>query len=67
MKNKISTVILILVTIIIIYFLRTNFSEYTLKKTISSCVIAQKRTSISLDIEKIKKFCEEKIRKQKED
>ena len=32
MKNKIFTVILILVTIIIIYFQRTNFSEYTLKK-----------------------------------
>ena len=65
MKNKISTVILILVTIIIIYFLRTNFSEYNVKKTISACVIAQKRTSISFDIEKAKKFCEEKIRKQK--
>ena len=67
MKNKIFTVILILVTIIIIYYQRTNFSEYTLKKTISSCVMAQKLTSTSLDIEKAKKFCEEKIRKQKED
>ena len=67
MKNKIYTVILLLVTIIIIYFQRTNFSEYTLKKTISSCVIAQKRTSNSLDIEKVKKFCEEKIRKQRKD
>ena len=45
MKNKILTVILILGTIIIIYFQRTNFSEYTLKKAISSCVIGQKQTS----------------------
>jgi len=67
MKNKIFTVILILVTIIIIYFQRTNFREYTLKKTISSCVIAQKRTSTSFDIEKAKKFCEEKIKKQRGD
>ena len=67
MKNKISTVILILVTIISIYFLRIYFSEYNLNKTISSCIIGQKRTSVSLDIEKAKKFCEEKIRKQKED
>jgi len=67
MKNKIFTVILLLVAIIIIYFQRTNFREYTLKKTISSCVIGQKRTSISFDIEKAKKFCEEKIRKQIED
>ena len=67
MKNKIFTVILILVTIISIYFLRTNYSEYNIKKTISACVIGQKRTSISFDIEKAKKFCEEKIRKQRED
>ena len=65
MKNKIFTVILILVTIISIYFLRTNYSEYNIKKIISACVIAQKRTSISFDIEKAKKFCEEKIRKEK--
>ena len=65
MKNKIFTIILLLVTIIIIYFLRTNFSEHILKKTISSCVIGQKRTSTSFDIEKANKFCEEKIRKKK--
>ena len=67
MKHKIFTAILILVTIIIIYFQRANFSEHTLKKVISSCVIGQKRTSISFDMEKAKKFCEEKIRKQRED
>ena len=65
MKNKIFTVILILIAIISIYFLRTNFSEYNIKRTISACIIAQKRTSISFDIEKAKIFCEEKIRKQK--
>ena len=65
MKNKIFTVFLILVAIIIIYFQRTNFSEYTLKKTISSCVIGQKRTSDSFDLEKAKKFCEEKIKRNK--
>ena len=66
MKNKILTVILILGTIIIIYSQRTNFTKHTLKKVISSCVIGQKRTSDSFDIEKAKKFCEEKIRKQRE-
>jgi len=67
LKNKIFTVILILGTLIVIYFQRTNFNEHILKKTISSCVIGQKRTSVSFDIEKAKKFCEEKIRKQRED
>ena len=66
MKNKIFTTILILlIAIISIYFLRTNWSEYNTKKIISACVIGQKRTSISFDIEKAKIFCEEKIRKQK--
>ena len=67
MKSKIFTVFLLSATIIIIYFQRTNFSEHTLKKVISSCVIGQKRTSDSFDIEKAKKFCEEKIRKQRGD
>ena len=67
MKNKISKLIFILVGIIAIYLLRTNFSEYNLKKTVSACVIAQKRTSESFDSQKAKKFCEEEIRKKKED
>ena len=49
--------------IVVIYFLRTNFSEYNLKKTVSACILAQKQTSKSFDIEKAKKFCEESIKK----
>jgi len=63
MKNKILKLILILFVILVIYFLRTNFSEYNLKKTISACVLAQKSTSESFDLEKATKYCEEKIRK----
>ena len=66
MKNKLSKFFFILVGIIVIYLLRTNFSEYNLKKTVSACIIAQKRTSESFDLQKAKKFCEEGIRKQKE-
>ena len=50
-----------------IYFAKTNFSEYNLNKSISACVVAQKRTSESFDIEKSKKYCEEQVTKQKED
>ena len=68
MKNKILKFIFILLFgIISIYLLRTNFSEYNLKKTVSACIIAQKRTSKSFDLQKAKKFCEKEIRKQKED
>ena len=67
MKNKILNFFFILVLIIIIYFLRIGFSEYNLKKTVSACIIAQKRTSKSFDLEKANKFCEKEIRKQKEE
>ena len=63
-KNNILKLVVILFVIIIIYFLRTNFSEYNLKRLISACILAQKGTSESFDIDKAKKFCEEKIRKK---
>ena len=58
-------IILFVIFVVIAMFIISKFSDHNLKKTISSCVIAQKRTSISFDIEKAKKFCEEKIRKQR--
>ena len=67
MKNKISKFIFILFVIFVIYFLRTNFSEYNIKKTVSACVLAKKQTSKSFDQQKAKKSCEESIRKKKED
>ena len=63
MKNKILNFIFILVVIFVIYFVRTNFSEYNLKKTISACILAQKPISKSFNLQKAEKFCEEKIRK----
>ena len=62
--NKILKYIFVLAgLIIVIYFLRTNFSQYNLKKTVSACILAQKQTSKSFDLEKAKKFCEESIMK----
>ena len=67
MKKNFLKLIFILIGIIIIYFAKTSFSEYNLEKSISACVVAQKRTSESFDLEKSKKYCEEEVRKQKED
>ena len=67
MKDKILKLIIILLGLIIIYLSKTKFSEYNLQKAISACVVAQKRTSQSFDLEKSKKYCEERVRKQKED
>ena len=61
--NILKLLFIILFVIIIIYFLRTHFSEYNLKRTISACILAQKGTSESFNAEKARKFCEEKIRK----
>ena len=66
MKKNFLKLIIILIAIILIYFAKTNFSEYNLEKSISACVVAQKRTSKSFDLEKSKKYCEENVRKQKE-
>ena len=63
-KYNILKLLFILFVIIIIYFLRTHFSEYNLKRTISACILAQKGTSESFNLEKARKFCEEKIRKK---
>ena len=66
LKRNLLRFIAILFVAMLFYFLKNNFIEYNLGKSISAWVVAQKRTSESFDLEKVKKFCEEKIRKQKE-
>ena len=66
MKKIFKLIILIIFGIILIYFLKTNFTEYNLEKSINACIVAQKRTSETFDMEKTKKYCEEAVRKQKE-
>ena len=67
MKKIISKVIFIVVAIVLIYFLKTNFAEYNTEKSISACILGEKRTSKSFDLKKAKKYCEEQIRKKKKD
>ncbi len=66
-KRNLLRIVGILFLVIVIYFLKNNFIEYNLQKSISSCIVVQKRTSESFDLEKSKKYCEEEIRKQKGD
>ena len=42
-----------------------NFSDHNLKKTISACIVAQLQTAESPDVEKAKKICEERVKKDK--
>ena len=61
MKKNILLVIFIIIGMIVIL----NFSDHNLKKTISACLVGQLRTAELPDVEKAKKFCEEKIKKDK--
>ena len=63
MKNNYKIIIFIIITIIALYFTKTNYSEYSKKKSISSCVIALKKQNEKIKIEEAKKFCENEINK----
>ena len=59
MKNKISTIISVIVVIIILFLARTIYSDYTLKKVIGACILAQTQTS---NLEEAKQFCVNKFK-----
>jgi len=62
MKKNILLVIFIIIGMIAIF----NFSDYNLTRTVSACVAAQQQTSETFNYEKAEKYCEEKIKKEKE-
>ena len=62
MKKNILLVIFIIIGMIAIF----NFSDYNLTRTVSACVTAQQQTSETFNYEKAEKYCEEKIKKEKE-
>ena len=61
MKKNILLVIFIIIGMIVIL----NFSDHNLKKTISACIVAQLQIAESPDVEKAKKVCEERLKKEK--
>ena len=64
MKDKILTVISVMAVIIILFLIRNIYSDHNLKKTVAACVLAQKQTSNSFNIEEAKQICVDKIRKK---
>jgi len=63
MKSK--TIFSVIVVVIILFLVRNIYSDHNLKKTVGACVLAQKQTSNSFNIEEAKQFCEDKIRKNR--
>ena len=56
-------IVLIIFGVIVLYLFQTKYSDHNLNKTISACVVAQKQTSKSFNLEESKKFCKDKITK----
>ena len=67
MKKKFLKFIIILAGIIVVYFyfFKEKFSDYNLKKSISACIMANKKISKSSNFEEVKKYCEDQIGKKK--
>ena len=63
MNNNLKMIALIIFGVIVLYIFQTNYSDHNLNKTISACVVAQKQTSKSFDLNQAKKFCEKEIKK----
>ena len=63
MNNNLKMVALIIFGVIVLYLFQTKYSDHNLNKTISACIVAQKQTSKSFNLEESKKFCKDKITK----
>ena len=63
MTNNFKMFAVIIIGIILLFIFRMQNSDYNLNRTISACVIAQKQTSKSFNLEESKKFCKDKITK----
>ena len=59
MKNKILTVISVIVVIIILFLARTIYSDHNLKKVIGACILGQTQTS---SVEEAKQICVDKFK-----
>ena len=59
MKNKILTIISVIVVIIILFLARTIYSDYNLKKVIGACVLTKTQAS---NLEEAKQICEDKFK-----
>ncbi len=61
----IKKIILFVIFLVIGMFIIFKYSDHNLNRAIQACMVAQKQTSETFDAEKAKKFCKEKIKKQK--
>tara|TARA_B000000460_G_scaffold170312_1_gene121128 strand:+ start:85 stop:288 length:204 start_codon:yes stop_codon:yes gene_type:complete len=63
MTNNFKMMAVIIFGIIVLIIFQIKHSDHNLNKTISACIVAQKQTSKSFNLEESKKFCKDKITK----
>ena len=64
MKNNIKLIIFVIACVIALYFSKAKYNDYSLNKSISACIIAQKNKSKNMTQEEVKTYCENKIKKK---
>jgi len=58
-KNRILTIISVIVVIVILFLARSMYSEHNLKKIIGACILAQTQNS---NLEEAKQICVDKFK-----
>ncbi len=67
MTNNVKMIAIVVLGAIALYLFQMKNSNHNLNKSISACIVAQKQTLESFDLEKAKNYCEEEIKKMVKD
>tara|TARA_B100001996_G_C18439876_1_gene507973 strand:- start:44 stop:247 length:204 start_codon:yes stop_codon:yes gene_type:complete len=67
MANNIKMITIVVLGIIALYFFNMKNSDHNINRSISACIVAQKKTLKSFDLEKSKSYCEKKVKKMVKD
>ena len=63
MSNNLKMLALVVFGIIMLFIFKDQYKSHNLKKTVSACMLAQKKTSNELTAEQAKILCEKEINK----
>ncbi len=62
--NNIKMILLIILGVIVLYIFNLKNSDFNLNRSISACMVAQKKISESFDPDKAREYCKEEIKKK---
>ena len=67
MTNNFKMIAIVILGAVALYFFQMTNSDHNINKSISACIVAQKQTSESFDLEKAKTYCEKEVKKMIKD